>query len=70
MTGSVDINHVTLTYRSAGGGVLALRDTNLNVRRGEFAAVVGPLGLRQVVVDEDRDRVGAARFRRHRHFRR
>ena len=44
MTGSVDINHVTLTYRSAGGGVLALRDTSLNVRRGEFAAVVGPSG--------------------------
>src|SRR5215469_6972603 len=44
MTGSVDINHVTLTYRSAGGGVLALRDTSLTVRRGEFAAVVGPSG--------------------------
>jgi len=44
MTGSVDINHVTLTYRSAGGGVLALRDTSLNVPRGEFAAVVGPSG--------------------------
>src|SRR6266436_5042632 len=43
-TGSVDINHVTLTYRSAGGGVLALRDTSLNVPRGEFAAVVGPSG--------------------------
>ena len=44
MTGSVDINHVTLTYRSAGGGVLALRDTSLNVRRGEVAAVVGASG--------------------------
>src|SRR6266481_9986471 len=44
MTGSVDINHVTLTYRSAGGGVLALRDTSLNVPQGEFAAVVGPSG--------------------------
>src|SRR5499425_853295 len=44
MTASVDINHVTLTYRSAGGGVLALRDTSLTVRRGEFAAVVGPSG--------------------------
>jgi len=44
MTGSVDINHVKLTYRSAGGGVLALRDTSLNVPRGEFAAVVGPSG--------------------------
>src|SRR6266853_3250231 len=44
MTGSVDIGNVTLTYRGAGGGVLALKDTRLNVRRGEFAAVVGPSG--------------------------
>ena len=44
MTGSVDINHVTLTYRSAAGGVPALRDTSLNVPRGAFAAVVGPSG--------------------------
>src|SRR5258707_12122030 len=44
MTGSVDINPVTLPSRSAGGGVLALRDTSLNVPRGEFAAVVGPSG--------------------------
>src|SRR5215831_6491132 len=44
MTGSVDISHVTLTYGSAGGGVLALRDTSLNVRRSEFAAVVGHSG--------------------------
>src|SRR6516162_1608038 len=35
------------------------------IRRGG-----GPLGLRQVVLDEDRDGAGAARFRRHRHFRR
>ena len=41
MTGSVDIDDVTLTYKSAGGGVLALQGTTLNVRRGEFAAVVG-----------------------------
>ena len=44
MTGSVDIDDVTLTYKSAGGGVLALQGTTLNVRRGEFAAVVGPSG--------------------------
>src|SRR5260221_12679049 len=44
MSEPVDINHVPLTYPSAGGGVLALRDTSLNVPRGEFAAVVGPSG--------------------------
>jgi NitT/TauT family transport system ATP-binding protein len=44
VTASVDIDDVTLTYKSAGGGVLALKGTSLNVRRGEFAAVVGPSG--------------------------
>jgi len=44
MIASVDIADVTLTYKSAGGGVLALQGTTLNVRRGEFAAVVGPSG--------------------------
>src|SRR5215467_13489691 len=44
MTGSVDIGNVTLTYRGAAGGVLALKGTSLNVCRGEFAAVVGPSG--------------------------
>src|SRR4051794_28463128 len=44
MTPSVDIDDVTLTYRSGAGGVLALQGTSLNVGRGEFAAVVGPSG--------------------------
>ena len=44
MTPFVDIGGVTLTYRSASGGILALKDTTLRVRRGEFAAVVGPSG--------------------------
>jgi len=44
MTGSVDIADVTLTYRGATGGVLALEGTTLTVGRGEFAAVVGPSG--------------------------
>lgn len=44
MSASVDIDDVTLTYRSASGGVLALKGTSLTVRRGEFAAVVGPSG--------------------------
>src|SRR5437763_11864481 len=41
---SVDIGNVTLTYRGAAGGVLALQGTSLNVGKGEFAAVVGPSG--------------------------
>jgi NitT/TauT family transport system ATP-binding protein len=44
MTSSVDIGDVTLTYRSASGGVLALKGTSMKVARGEFAAVVGPSG--------------------------
>ena len=44
MTARVDIDHVTLTYRGASEGVLALQHTSLCVQRGEFAAVVGPSG--------------------------
>src|SRR5436853_965669 len=44
MNGSVDITDVTMTYRGASGGVLALEGTTLSVGRGEFAAVVGPSG--------------------------
>lgn len=40
----VDINRVTLTYKGASGGVLALQDATLAVPQGEFAAVVGPSG--------------------------
>jgi NitT/TauT family transport system ATP-binding protein len=43
-TASVDINDVTLTYKSTSGGVLALAGTTLKVGPGEFAAVVGPSG--------------------------
>jgi NitT/TauT family transport system ATP-binding protein len=41
---SVDIDNVSLTYRGAEGGVLALQGTTLKVERGAFAAVVGPSG--------------------------
>src|SRR5262249_5225575 len=44
MAGSVALHNVALTYRGAAGGVLALKDTSLAVRRGEFAAVVGLSG--------------------------
>jgi NitT/TauT family transport system ATP-binding protein len=41
---SVEIDDVTLTYRSASGNVPALKGTSLTVERGEFTAVVGPSG--------------------------
>ena len=41
---SVAIDDVTLTYKGAAGGLLALQGTSLDVPRGEFAAVVGPSG--------------------------
>jgi len=44
MTPSVDIAGISLNYKGASGDVLALKDTTLNVARGEFAAVVGPSG--------------------------
>jgi len=40
----VELDAVSLTYRGAAEGVLALRDASLSARRGEFAAVVGPSG--------------------------
>lgn len=44
MTAFVDIDAVSLTYRGAEDGVLALQGASLTVERGEFAAVVGPSG--------------------------
>jgi NitT/TauT family transport system ATP-binding protein len=40
----IDIDDVTLVYKAATGGVMALDHTTLKVERGEFAAVVGPSG--------------------------
>jgi NitT/TauT family transport system ATP-binding protein len=40
----IELAGVTLAYAGRTGEVLALRDTELKVKRGEFAAVVGPSG--------------------------
>jgi len=40
----VDISSISLTYKTASGGVLALQDTTMKIDKGEFAAVVGPSG--------------------------
>jgi NitT/TauT family transport system ATP-binding protein len=41
---SIGLSHVGMVYRTAGGPVEALRDISLDVRRGEFVALVGPSG--------------------------
>ena len=43
-TGFVSIDHADLTYGDDGDGTLALRDMNLKIAQGQFAAVVGPSG--------------------------
>jgi NitT/TauT family transport system ATP-binding protein len=40
----VDLDHVDLRYGGDEDGTLALQDTSLQVREGEFVAVVGPSG--------------------------
>jgi NitT/TauT family transport system ATP-binding protein len=40
----IDLRNVTLSYRTAGSAVLALKDASLSVHRGEFVALVGPSG--------------------------
>ena len=40
----VDLDRVSLRYGEDGDGTLALHDATLDVRAGEFVAVVGPSG--------------------------
>jgi NitT/TauT family transport system ATP-binding protein len=44
MAAFVEIEHVSLRYGRAEGGVLALEDVSLSFERGRFIAVVGPSG--------------------------
>src|SRR5262245_19014912 len=41
---SICLANVGMVYQTAGGPVEALRDISLDVRRGEFVALVGPSG--------------------------
>ena len=43
-TGVVSIEHATKYYKTETGSVHALEDINLEIRRGEFIAIVGPSG--------------------------
>jgi NitT/TauT family transport system ATP-binding protein len=44
VTGFVDLRDVRLTYGGAADGTLALDGLTMSVKKGEFAAVVGPSG--------------------------
>ena len=55
----VDLKGVSLTYRMGKEKTLALADATFSIDKGEFIAVVGPVGLRQVDPDEAGDRPAA-----------
>ena len=40
----LNIKNLTKTYHSKDGETLAIKDLNLNVKEGEFVAIVGPSG--------------------------
>lgn len=40
----VSIKHANLEYDSEKGKVLALKDANLDIKKGEFICVLGPSG--------------------------
>ena len=40
----IQLNHLTKTYKNAGGRVEALLDVSLHIPKGQFVAVLGPSG--------------------------
>jgi len=46
--GSVEFQHVDFKYTASGKGENVLSDINLSIRPGEFVAIVGGTGRRQV----------------------
>ena len=59
----VDLKGVSLTYRMGKDTTLALADATFSIDKGEFIAVVGPVGLRQVDHHEARHRPAAGHDR-------
>ena len=53
---SMDVTHVYGAALRRTGGTLAVEGLSIAIEEGEFAAVVGPVRLRQVHPDEARDR--------------
>ena len=48
------------TYESEGAPVRALRGVDMTMEQGEFVAIMGPFGVRQVDVAQPRRRPGRA----------
>ncbi len=44
MTGTLEFDRVGLTYQAGDGEVEAIRDVSLDIRGGEFVAIIGPSG--------------------------
>jgi NitT/TauT family transport system ATP-binding protein len=44
MPGTLEFDRVGLTYQAGDGEVEAIRDVSLDVREGEFVAIIGPSG--------------------------
>jgi NitT/TauT family transport system ATP-binding protein len=47
---AVDLNAVSVAFRSAGKTVVAIRDVSMSVGQGEFLAIVGPSGCGKTTI--------------------